>query len=164
MDSPVQVTRSCTEPTHAHTSAWLRSRTRLMVLLRWLSDSHHAACRTPRRCKGACSSSAVTSCSTFCHSSSVLRPWPQLPQASRTENKQTEKRSHETVGCCFITDTVPEGKPQAQTPCSKGGTGITGLAWSQQPRNQALREVNSDTLRGQQMIVGPQYKSSSEVS
>lgn len=69
------------------TSALLRSRKRSVMLCRQLSASHHAACKAPRRCKGACSSSTVTSCSTFCHSSSVLRSCPEVPQASRTGKK-----------------------------------------------------------------------------
>lgn len=65
-------------------SALLRSRKRSMMFCRQLVASHHAACKAPSRCKGACSSSTVTSCSTFCHSSCVLRSCPEVPQASRT--------------------------------------------------------------------------------
>lgn len=113
------------------TSVLLRSRRRPTVLPRRPAASHHAACRAPSCCKGACSSSAVASCSTFCHSSSVLRSCPQVPKASRTEktNKQINKPSHKTTGWCPVTDILPRGREnlkQARAP-SREGMGLQGL-------------------------------------
>lgn len=80
------------------TSALLRSLRRLVMLPRWPVDSQHAACRAPSWCRGACSSATVTSCSTFCHSSSLLRSCPKAPQASRTENRHKNPAVRQQCG------------------------------------------------------------------